>query len=121
MTDTTSSTIPCSNKILIYVIGTLIQALFQKHCCTQFLSCVVVTSSLLYLLHSATPSQSNLLIVSLPGVEFREGGQKWLADNVMSVKVHMTPLQVTKDDTLDCILYKKEVRFSKRDSGCHNL
>ncbi|KAL9970332.1 hypothetical protein ACROYT_G022687 [Oculina patagonica] len=55
-----------------------------------------------------TSAQSSLLAISLLGVEFREGGYKWLSDHVLSAKVQMTPLQVTKDNTLDCIVYKKK-------------
>jgi len=57
---------------------------------------------------TAGSPQPSLLNVSLTGVEFREGGHEWLLDNVMSVKVRMTPLQVTEENTLDCILYKKK-------------
>lgn len=45
------------------------------------------------------------------GVEFRDGGHKWLKDNLMSAEVHITPFQVTKDSTLDCVLHKKKVHF----------
>ncbi|KAJ7379577.1 hypothetical protein OS493_013972 [Desmophyllum pertusum] len=56
--------------------------------------------------------QSSLLAISLLGLEFREGGNKWLSDHVLSTKVQMTPLQVTKENTLDCIVYKKKGWFS---------
>ena len=55
------------------------------------------------------PAQSSLLDVSLVGIEFREGGYKWLSDNVLSTEVQMTPLQVTKESALDCVMYKKKV------------
>lgn len=61
---------------------------------------------------SEAPAQSSLLDVSLVGIEFREGGFKWLSDNVLSTEVKMTPLQVTKGGTLDCIVYKKKGWFS---------
>ena len=54
-------------------------------------------------------SQNNLLNVSLPGVELREGGHQWLTDNVRLAKVRMIPLQITANNTLDCILYKRQV------------
>ena len=53
--------------------------------------------------------QSSLLAVSLLGVEFREGGNQWLADHLMSTEVKITPLQVTRKNTLDSIVYKKKV------------
>lgn len=52
---------------------------------------------------------SSLLDVSLVGIEFRDGGYKWLSDHALSREVQMTPLQVTKESTLDCIVYKKKV------------
>ena len=55
------------------------------------------------------PAKSSRLDVSLVGIEFREGGFKWLSDNVLSTEVKMTPLQVTKESTLDCMMYKKKV------------
>ena len=66
-------------------------------------------------------SQNNLLNVSLPGVEFREGGQQWLTDNVMLAKVRMIPLQITANNTLDCILYKRQVNISSQTSMCVHL
>ena len=59
-------------------------------------------------------SQNNLLNVSLPGVELREGGHQWLTDNVMLAKVRMIPLQITANNTLDCILYKRQVNISSQ-------
>lgn len=56
--------------------------------------------------------QSSLLAVSLLGVEFREGGNQWLADHLMSTEVKITPLQVTRKNTLDSIVYKKKNWFS---------
>lgn len=56
-------------------------------------------------------SKHDLLSVSVLGVEFRDGGHKWLKDNLTSAEVHMIPFQVTKDSTLDCVLYKKKVQF----------
>ena len=60
------------------------------------------------------PAQSSLLDVSLVGIEFREGGSKWLSDNVLSTEVKMTPLQVTRESTLDCMVYKKKVLYQIR-------
>jgi len=48
----------------------------------------------------------------LVGIEFREGGYKWLSDHALAREVQMTPLQVTKESTLDCIVYKKKGWFS---------
>lgn len=59
-------------------------------------------------------SQNNLLNVSLPGVELREGGHQWLTDNVRLAKVRMIPLQITANNTLDCILYKRQGWFQSR-------
>lgn len=61
---------------------------------------------------SDAPAQSSLLDVSLVGIEFREGGYKWLSDNVLSTEVKMTPLQITKESMLDCMVYKKKGWFS---------
>ena len=66
-------------------------------------------------------SQNNLLNVSLPGVEFREGGHQWLTDNVMLAEVRMIPLQITANNTLDCILYKRQVNISSQTSMCVHL
>ena len=63
-------------------------------------------------------SQNNLLSVSLPGVELRDGGHQWLTDNVMLAKVRMIPLQITANNTLDCILYKRQVNISSQTSMC---
>jgi len=60
---------------------------------------------------SDAPAQSSLLDVSLVGIEFREGGYKWLSDNVLSTEVKMTPLQITKESMLDCMVYKKKVLY----------
>ena len=67
------------------------------------------------------PAQSSLLDVSLVGIEFREGGFKWLSDNVLSAEVKMTPLQVTKESTLDCVVYKKKVLYQIRKQSTKNL
>ncbi|XP_068699239.1 protein C3orf33-like isoform X1 [Montipora foliosa] len=56
----------------------------------------------------ASSQQPDLLSVSVLGVEFRDGGQKWLVENLMSVKVRMTPFLVTEDSNLSCIIYKKK-------------
>lgn len=69
---------------------------FTHFCCEYFLE---------------APAQSSLLDVSLVGIEFREGGFKWLSDNVLSTEVKMTPLQITEEGTLDCIVYKKKVLY----------
>lgn len=53
--------------------------------------------------------QSSLLAISLIGVEFREGGHQWLSGHLMSADVKITPFQVTKKHTLDCMVYKKKV------------
>ena len=58
---------------------------------------------------SCAPAHRSLLDVSLAGIEFREGGYKWLSDHVVSTEVKMTPLQITKKSTLDCMVYKKKV------------
>lgn len=56
--------------------------------------------------------QSSLLAISLVGVEFREGGHEWLSGHLMSTDVKITPFQVTKKHTLDCMVYKKKNWFS---------
>lgn len=64
-----------------------------------------------YSLSKTANSQRDLLSVSVLGVEFRDGGHKWLKDNLMSAEVRMTPFQVTEASTLDCVLHKKKGWF----------
>ena len=65
--------------------------------------------NILYTFSLGASKQSSLLAISLIGVEFREGGHQWLSGHLMSADVKITPFQVTKKHTLDCMVYKKKV------------
>lgn len=55
-------------------------------------------------------SSSSLLPLSLAGVEFRAGSNKWLKNNLLNSYIHFVPLGTALRETqLSCVVYKKRV------------